>query len=84
MKLKGSIIATAMMLSVVTGCTGGGESGGANTLTWLTTSGYSPEAPDAGTGQYLTEKVQTFEAEHGMNIQMSLHPTNIDEAWHVC
>lgn len=80
MKLKGVTISIVILCLVMLGCADKGKSGDPDTLTWLTTSGYSPEAPDAGTGEYLADKVQAFEADHDMNLKMSLHPTNIDEA----
>lgn len=80
MKLKGVTLVITLLFLIVVGCSEKKQSGDADTLTWLTTSGYSPEAPDAGTGEYLTDKVQAFESEHGMDLKMSLHPTNIDEA----
>ncbi|WP_431801198.1 extracellular solute-binding protein [Halobacillus andaensis] len=73
---------TCLMLAGAAGCSG--EDSSANdqdTLTWLTTSGYSPEAPSEGTADYISEKVQKFEETHpDMNMKISLQSSNIDEA----
>lgn len=71
-----------LVIAGMTGCSSENPSAEEKeTLTWYTTAGYSPEAPSAATSEYISGNIQSFEKEHpGMDIQISLQSSNIDEA----
>lgn len=70
------------LLVGVSGCSiGYSEAEEQSALTWSTTAGYSPEAPSAATGEYISGQIESFNSAHpDMDIQISLQSSNTDEA----
>ncbi|WP_252311960.1 hypothetical protein [Sinobaca sp. H24] len=70
------------LLVGVAGCSiGNSDAEEQSTLTWSTTAGYSPEAPSAATGEYISGQIEEFNNTHpDMDIQISLQSSNTDEA----
>ncbi|WP_054709696.1 extracellular solute-binding protein [Bacillus sp. JCM 19041] len=51
-----------------------------NTLTWITGSDSSPDAPDEEMSSYVQQNIDDIEGDHGFTMQHSIHTSNIDEA----
>ena len=62
---------------IVAGCANANTE---KTLTWITGSDSSPDAPDEEMSTYVQQNVRDIEEEYGMPMQHSIHTSNIDEA----
>ncbi|WP_078393940.1 extracellular solute-binding protein [Shouchella patagoniensis] len=51
-----------------------------NTLTWITGSDSSPDAPDEEMSSYVQQNINAIESDYGFTMQHSIHTSNIDEA----
>ncbi|TSB45594.1 extracellular solute-binding protein [Alkalicoccobacillus porphyridii] len=72
-----SVTIASCFLFVATGCSNASDS---ETLTWITGSDSSPDAPDEEMSSYVRANVSDIEEEYGFPMQHSIHTTNIDEA----
>ncbi|MBM7837119.1 multiple sugar transport system substrate-binding protein [Alkalihalobacillus xiaoxiensis] len=75
-KKYGYLLAGSIVL-LFSGCSTASDE---NTLTWVTGSDSSPDAPDEEMSAYVQDNISDVENEYGFTMQHSIHTSNIDEA----
>ncbi|GAF18515.1 hypothetical protein JCM19046_3095 [Bacillus sp. JCM 19046] len=75
-KKYGYLLAGSIVL-LFSGCSTASDE---NTLTWVTGSDSSPDAPDEEMSAYVQDNISDIENEYGYTMQHSIHTSNIDEA----
>ncbi|MFB4212272.1 extracellular solute-binding protein [Shouchella sp. JSM 1781072] len=68
---------TGCFLLFFSGCTTAADD---ETITWITGSDSSPDAPDEEMSTYVQENIHAIEEEYDFSMQHSIHTSNIDEA----